>query len=416
MRRVYRRLAVATVLSVLIGSVWNSYAEKVKLVYQYNWYGSSTIEDAYLELIELFKTDNPDVDLELLRGSSGGTSPDRLITAIAGGTPPDVVQFERSIVVEWANKGLLLPIDNLMKISVKSSWLPGSYSEVSHAGQTYGLPWDTDLRGLYWSKSLVAESGIDDSRGPATLAELDDMALKLTKREADGRFTQLGFIPWLGNWYAVGWLYAFGGALYDPATKRPIVNTANHVRAFEWLQTYGERYPVGAVGAVPHGIDKGKTAMEAHYIGYGRIIEASIPDLEYDVGEVPYPEFGQNGTWMGGTAHVVPLGARNMEGAALLLNWLARREIQAVWCRLSASLPTRTDAIPLIVNDLPDYQKKMLRQAEVAFGRPPLWYPAIYNRTSEAMMSVVQLLSAPKTALDEAQRLLEIDFAAVFGE
>ena len=72
MRRVYRRLAVATVLSVLIGSVWNSYAEKVKLVYQYNWYGSSTIEDAYLELIELFKTDNPDVDLELLRGSSGG--------------------------------------------------------------------------------------------------------------------------------------------------------------------------------------------------------------------------------------------------------------------------------------------------------------------------------------------------------
>ena len=206
MRRVYRRLAVATVLSVLIGSVWNSYAEKVKLVYQYNWYGSSTIEDAYLELIELFKTDNPDVDLELLRGSSGGTSPDRLITAIAGGTPPDVVQFERSIVVEWANKGLLLPIDNLMKISVKSSWLPGSYSEVSHAGQTYGLPWDTDLRGLYWNKSLVAESGIDDSRGPATLAELDDMALKLTKREADGRFTQLGFIPWLGNWYAVGWL------------------------------------------------------------------------------------------------------------------------------------------------------------------------------------------------------------------
>ena len=69
MRRVYRRLAVATVLSVLIGSVWNSYAEKVKLVYQYNWYGSSTIEDAYLELIELFKTDNPDVDLGCCEGS-----------------------------------------------------------------------------------------------------------------------------------------------------------------------------------------------------------------------------------------------------------------------------------------------------------------------------------------------------------
>ncbi|MGI6081882.1 MAG: extracellular solute-binding protein [Limnochordia bacterium] len=416
MRRVHRRLVVAAVLCVLIGSVSESRAEKAKLVYQYNWYGSSTIEDAYLALIDLFKKENPNVDLELMRGSSGGTSPDRLMAAIAGGTPPDVVQFERSIVVEWANKGLLLPIDSLMEISVKKAWLPGSYSEVSHAGRTYGLPWDTDLRGLFWNKNMVAEGGMDDSRAPATLAELDDMAWKLTKRDADGRFTQLGFIPWLGNWYAVGWLYTFGGTLYDPATKRPIVNSPNHVRALEWLQTYGERYPTGAVGAVPHGIDKGKTAMEANYIGYGRIIEASIPDLEFDVGEVPHPEFGQNGTWMGGTAHVVPQGARNIEGAAVLLNWLARREVQATWCRLSASLPTRTDAIPVIANELPGYQKKMLRQAEVAFGRPPLWYPAIYNRTREAMMSVVQLVSGPKTALDEAQRLLEIDFAAVFGE
>ena len=63
--------------------------------------------------------------------------------------------------------------------------------------------------------------------------------------------------------------------------------------------------------------------MEAHYIGYGRIIEASIPDLEYDVGEVPYPEFGQNGT-DGGTAHVVPLEPVTWRERRFL-NWLARK-------------------------------------------------------------------------------------------
>ena len=83
-----------------------------------------------------------------------------------------------------------------------------------------------------------------------------------------------------------------------------------------------------------------------------------------------------------------------MEGAALLELAGTQVEIQAVGVGCPRPCRTRTDAIPLIVNDLPDYQKKMLRQAEVAFGRPPLWYPAIYNRTSEAMMSVVQLLSA----------------------
>ncbi|MGI6609997.1 MAG: extracellular solute-binding protein [Limnochordia bacterium] len=414
MRYACRGSVVVAVLCVLLSLASAVSAGKVKVVYQYNWYGSTgRIEDAYLELVEQFKRDNPNVEVELVRGSS---SPDKLITAIAGGTPQDVVQFERSIIIEWANKGLLLPIDKLMETSVKGAWLPGTYSEVCHEGQSYGVPWDTDIRGLFWNKDLIAEGGMDDSRGPATLSELDDMARKLTKRDAEGKFTQLGFIPWLGNWYAVGWLYTFGGALYDPTTKQPVVNTPNHVRGFEWLQTYGERYSVSAVGAVPHGVDKGRTAMEAHYIGHGRTIEVSIPGLDYGVGEVPHPDYGQNGTWMGGTAHVVPLGARNMEGAKVLMNWLARKEVQATWWRLSAALPTRTDAIPLIRHELPASQAILLLQANVAFGRPPLWFPAIYNRTREAMMSVVQLRQAPKTALDEAQRLLEMDFAAVFGK
>lgn len=414
MSRARRRSILVVVLCTLASLTLAADAGKVKVVYQYNWYGSSGLmEEAYLELIEQFKRDNPQVEMELLRGSA---SPDKLVTAIAGGMPPDVVQFERSIIVEWANKGLLLPIDKLMKVSVKDAWLPGTYSEVCHDGQSYGVPWDTDIRGLYWNKHLVADGGLDESRGPATLAELDEMARKLFKRDAEGRFTQLGFIPWLGNWYAVGWLYTFGGALYNPATKQPIVNTPNHVRALEWLRTYGERYPVGAIGAVPHGVEVGKTAMEANYIGHGRQIELSLPGVDFGVGEVPHPEYGQNGTWMGGTAHVVPLGARNMEGVTILMNWLGSKETQALWCRLSAALPTRTDAIPLIHHELPAYQAILLRQADVAFGRPPLWFPAIYNRTREAMMSVVELRQAPKTALDEAQRLLEIDFAAVFGK
>lgn len=408
-----RRLASIVLIMAMVWLFPAVQAAKTKVVYQYNWYGEAVVDQVYLGLAEGFQKQNPTVELELIRGSA---SADKLITAIAGGSPPDLVHFERSIVIEWANKGLLQPIDNLTNQPVRRMWFPGALSEVVHEGRLYGIPWDMDIRGLYWNKDLVGQGGFDESRAPATMAELDDMARKLTKRDAEGKYTQLGFIPWeADNWYAVGWLYTFGGALYNPTTKRPTVNTPNHVRGFEWLQSYGERFPNAAVASTGHPFIAGKMALVPHESGHVGRIAAGNPTLNYSVGEVPHPEYGQNGTWLGGTAFVIPQGARNVEGACVLLDWMARKETQASWWRQTTRLPTRSDATAMIRSELPPPQAILLSQADVAFGRPPLWFPAIYWTTRNAMLDVVQLRKAPKAALDEAQRLLEMEFAAVFG-
>jgi multiple sugar transport system substrate-binding protein len=414
MRASRKRLVSVILVLATVGVLPVVHAARTKVVYQYNWYGETIVDNVYLALVEEFQKENPTVEVELIRGSSSG---DKLIAAIAGGNPPDLVHFERSIIIEWANKGLLQPIDNLTNQPLKRMWLPGSLSEVQLEGRLYGIPWDTDIRGLYWNKDLVAQGGFNESRAPATMAELDEMARKLTTRDAEGRYTQLGFIPWVAdNWYAVGWLYTFGGALFDPATKQPVVNTPNHIRGFEWLQSYGERFPNAAVASTGDPFIAGHIALVAHESGHVGRIAAGNPGLNYGVGEVPHPEYGHNGTWLGGTAFVIPLGARNVEGASILLNWMSRKETHASWWRQTTRLPTRTDSIALIRNELPPPQAILLRQADVAFGRPPLWYPAIYNNTRNAMLDVVHLRQGPKAALDEAQRLLEIEFAAVFGK
>ncbi|MGI6610073.1 MAG: extracellular solute-binding protein [Limnochordia bacterium] len=386
-----------------------------RVVYQYNWYAEDVVDPVYLGLIEQFKKEHPGIEVEPLRGGGGL---DRLVTLIAGGAPPDIVHCERSHIREMAHKGLLQPLDRFVDTPVRSAWLPGTYSEVQHEGECYGVPWDTDIRGLYWNKDLLGQGGFDDSRAPATLAVLDDMARKLTKGDAEGKFTQLGFIPWTGNWYAVGWLYTFGGEIYDAATKRPTINTPNHVRGFEWIQSYGERYSYAAVTA-SLGTDpfyQGRLAMIAHESGQVGIIAARYPHFSYGVGEFPHPEYGHNGTWLGGTAHSVPIGAHVTEDTRILLNWLSRKETQASWWRQTTRLPTRPDAIALIRNELPAAQRALLGQADEAWGRPPLWHPPFINRTQKVMTDVAGLKQSPKAALDEAQTLLEMDFAAVFGK
>ncbi len=391
-----------------------------KLVYQYNWDGSATLDEGFMALIEQFKKEHPEIDLEIVRGG-GADRVDKLAVAVAAGTVPDVVNFERSIAIEWANKGLLQPVDRIVSPELLNEevWMPGAYSELFYNGRLYGVPFDTGIRGLFWNKDMVAEGGFDPGRAPATMAELDDMAQKLTRMDGEGAYTQVGFIPWLGNWYGVGWLYTFGGDIYDPTTHQPVVNSPDHIRAFEWIQSYGQRYPhaqVSASGINTNSFLQGKMALVAHANILLEQIARAEGEINYGIGEVPHPDYGQNGTWMGGYAHVVPTGARNLEGAKVLLEWLAKQENQANWWRWAKRFPTHMGAIQAVRDEMDEEHAILAQQTDVAFGRPPLWFPPMYRTTTDAMIRVARLEQDPKTALDEAQRALEIDFAAVFGE
>ena len=388
----------------------------------YNWYGTAELDDISLAMVAEFEQAHPGVKVDLLRGGTvDGRSPtDRLLAAIAAGTPPDVVHFERSIVIEFAAKGLLQPLDRLLP-GIAEQFLPGAMQEVIYKGEVYGVPATTDIRGLFWNKADFAAAGLDEERGPATIAELDVMAAKLTRTTGEGGFEKIGFVPWLGNWYAVGWLYTFGGDIYDAEQNRPRVNTPNHVRAMEWIQEYGQRYPYDVVASTIAGrrdvtfYDQ-RLAMVAHWNGHANLIRQADPNIDFWVGEVPHPEYGTNGTWLGGQAWVIPRAARNLEDGIALLNWMSSTEAEVALYRSLQRIPTRWSALQEIQDELSPTDAVLMTQAGVAWGRPPLWFPPFINRTNAAMTRVARLEEAPATALDEAQRLLELDFAEILSD
>lgn len=419
-----RGKAIAVGVLIALLTLWvPAHGQAGKVVYLYNWYGQPDPWEAlFLDLIAEFEEAHPHIEVELIRGGTvdGRSQTDRLISLIAAGTPPDVVEIERSQIIEFAAKGVLAPLDHHFG-SAEEEFIPAAMREVIYKGSIYGLPWGTDVRGLFWNRADFQAAGYDADRPPATIEELDAMAARLTRVDGDGAFTKLGFIPWLGNWYATSWLYTFGGEVFDYDTMKPRVNTPDHIRGFEWIQEYGQRYPYDVVAATlasknQYTFYDQTLSMIAHWNGFAQYALEADPSLDIGVGEVPHPPYGTNGTHSGGYAHVITEAANNRDDALTLLEWLASKESEVRLYRATKSLPTRRSAIDEILGELSPTDAILVRQMEVAWGRPPLEYPPFYTKTTEAMLKVARLEASAKEALDEAQRLLEIDYKEILGD
>ncbi len=365
-------------------------------------------------------TEETGIDVEITIVTYGEHR-EKLTVAVAGGSPPDVMQFERSSTKEYvASYNVMEPLDRLLADFDQSSLLPGPLSEAMFNGQWYGMPLRTDVRGLYWNKGLLSAAGLDADRGPQTWDELDVYARRLTRMNGN-EITQLGFAPWYQNWGVAGWIWAFGGDVYNAETNQPTVNTDKAVETLEWYASYRDWLgPEGrtfhtSFGNADSAFYHGGLAMITQSTSFLGRLATNAPELEYMTGEVPHPAGGANGTWAGGPSLIIPKGAQHPELAARFLEYAARPEVQLQRYREATAIPANFDALWAAIDDtVHEPTKRLFEQLPVAHGRPPMWVPII-NRLTEAQNKVLDGTAPPRAALTDAQQLLEADFERVFG-
>ncbi len=403
-RQVVRVLAGA---SLLLATVTGSGAARTKITYLYNWYNEGIVSEAYKAIIDDFNRTHPDIQVEGIEG--GGY--DKLTSMMAGGVTPDVVQFERSAVIEWLLQDRLQPIRTDIG-RFRSQFLRSALAEVDWFGQIWGVPWDTDIRGLFWNVDLLEAAGIDASRPPATFAELDQNAQKLTRRASGGGYEQIGFVPWQNNWYPPGWFWAFGGEVFDYSKVQPVVNLPQNVEAFKWMFSYVQRYgyaEANQAGSLDNFV-AGKVGMIAQESGLLNRLRTSPVGrtLRIAAGEVPHVPGGRNGTWAGGTSHIIPAGAKNYQEALVFLEYLGSPEVQRKWYQLTLRLPTNVTATRQVFEQSTGALRALLAQTGVANPRPPMWVYILVDPKAgllPAQNQVLQGQKSPEEVLNEVQRL-----------
>ncbi|MBM7569982.1 extracellular solute-binding protein [Aquibacillus albus] len=293
----------------------------------------------------------------------GGLSNGKLLSAISGGNPPDlVISNDYALAYGLAAQGALEPIDEYLanagfsEDDVLEGFVPLMKQE---DGNTYLFPQDSNVNLLYYNVEMFEEAGLDPDQPPQTIEELDAAAEALTKVEGD-EIERLGFIPWLDagdGSYLWGWV--FGANFFDPENNQVTLNQQALIDTYEWMDGYAQKYNpekiksftsgFGGAFSPDHPFFTGKVAMTVNGNWFANALKLYSPDTEYRVAAIPSPEGGrENATTFGTNVFLVPKGAENPQAAIDFALYGSKQDILAdninTWRSISIWKET-TDAI-----------------------------------------------------------------------
>lgn len=307
-------------------------AAPVELEFWECWGGHRT--DWIKGYIEEFEKAYPHVSVAVrTMGCGANDLIQKFVVAYAGGVAPNLIMFQTFDLVGFADKGMLLPIDQyLTRDKLEPSlWYESELASGRWNGQQYGLPVRAggDANTIFYRNvDLFNAAGLNAAKPPETLDQLHEAGLKLVRYDADGSIVvSPGCLATTGDYNNVAWLYAANGEFLTKDLRAPAFHQGAALEVVEKLSQINlswHRSP-GDVRAGRANFLNGKAAMyqtgawEWSYI-------ASQEGFNFAVG--PRPRLNASVPYAGahiGTWHyVIPKGSHADE-AWLLLRWLGTR-------------------------------------------------------------------------------------------
>jgi multiple sugar transport system substrate-binding protein len=372
---------------------------------------------AWNAIIAGFEKENPGYKVKLLPKPAIGTGDATdLITAVRGHTGPDVYLVDRFTTAQYAGTGILENLQPYVNQNpgMKSKYLTFAWNEGSYKGDAYGIPNDTDSRGLYYNKTLLKQAGInpevlDPKNGPPTLDEVLKIAAK-TNKLVGGNYKVLGFIPWNGQGFWATWALANGATFFNDKTCKIDATQPQVLKAFQEFQTWAKQLNYTKVAAFlatyqPPGAPPNQsifldsnTAITVDGNWSIESLKQYAPKLQYGVTYLPVAKKGDTPyTWSGGFAYVIPKGAANPDGGWKFIKYAAGPQGQKTYDIMTQHLPTYKS----LLNDksITGSQQFFANILKYSNSRPPLPVNAQLSNALNNAQTAVLLGGSPESAL-----------------
>jgi len=240
-------LLMSIVVFLVSFSLPAAFAQKSEVLF---WTGHSGQPERGVmdQMVARFNELFPEINVKKVVVPGAETEIAKLLTSLAAGVGPDTYHLDRFTVSQRASAGILQSLEGFVpgiREWVEETYLDFGWKEVVYQDKVWGLPFDTDVRALYYRKDFFDEAGLS---APATIAETDAAAEKLTVREA-GKLQRMGFVPWWNQGWHYTWGWAFGGQFYNADTQKITANDPRIVESFAWQKSYLDKYGMKDVQA-----------------------------------------------------------------------------------------------------------------------------------------------------------------------
>jgi len=361
----------------------NDAAEVIEISFWHTW-GAGTGLDALEVIVAKYNEINDrnirvTSDFVAHRATGNTQTMDQLMAAIASGDPPNIALLDNFQVPTWAAQDALIGLRGMM--SDRGESLDHIYDFLREGsyfrGDYFSIPFNTDVRALFYNRDLFAAAGITSP--PRTIAELGAAAHALTTMDGN-RFEQVGFIPWQNAGrplYTWGW--SFGGEFWDSENNVMTLDDPQIIAAAEWIVEFARGFGItnfvemslgfGAGAEDPFVSEFLAMAVRGNF-DIGNLAQFA-PDLNYGIAPIPSLVEGENITWAGGWAFVIPRGASHQEDSLDFMMFAMSEEAQIMNLELHTTLAVHDSVNMMFYADDPLYET-FLSLLPYARIRPPI--------------------------------------------
>ena len=208
-----------------------------------------------------FQKENPNIKIKPIYAGSYQDSIAKALTALKGGTPPQLAVLLSTDMFTLIDEDAIVPIDSLAKSDADKKWLGGFYDAFMQnnrsGGHTWGVPFQRSTIVMYYNKDLFKAAGLDPERAPATWAELVEYGKKLTKQDASGNTTQWGIEIPSGGAFAY-WLFQAlttpnGAILMNEAGNEVYLDKPAVIEAAQYWRDLAAKHKIMPSGTIDWG-------------------------------------------------------------------------------------------------------------------------------------------------------------------
>ena len=427
--------AILAAAGVMASAIMPAYAA-TEITYWHVWGGPRLpmIE----EMIAAFEKEQPDIKVTHTLIDQGDMA-QKYLTAIASGSPPDVIMVHSArFFPAFAEKNVLTDLTPFIerdKVDL-AGFYPSDIANYTWDSKVYGLPVSTDSGGwnFFYDADQFVEVGLDPEKPPQTWDEVLEYAKLLTKKEGD-KVVRMGFNP-VGteNYPFKEWLTLNNGQFISEDGRTILFNSPEGVATLQWLvDTYDTLYGgfdkvvdlAGAPGASGRNAKgawyNGQIAMHVDGVWHYAQMQADAPNKPVRASLMPYnganPSAEVRNLGGVGWAYAIPVGSKHVEEAWKFVNFTTAGEGN----RMFSAAQLRPSPV-VAYNDNPElaaqnpYWGTFLANAErvVAVRNSPVQAEidrVVHEMTDEALFKKKTPQQAIEDAAKQIQALLDEHWA-----
>jgi putative chitobiose transport system substrate-binding protein len=270
----------------------------------------------------------------------------KLLSTVAAGEPPDIVNLPADYVRKYAGLGVLRPLGGLISDSVVQLHLAESVRPLRVEGDLFGVPWYLATKVMIVDTAALRRGGF---RGPppATYKDLIRFSREYFRRTGKPAFS----VNLAADSYMLEILVSEGVVLLDEAGRRATFSSPQGVSVLqEWVDLFRE-------GALPResiltghrgGLDLYQSGGIAMFIGapqFLRIVRENSPGIYASTDVAPVPVGRAGLTELDVMALGVSQECRMPAEAAAFIEFLTDGRQQLKFSKLVPIFPSRIEAL-----------------------------------------------------------------------